>query len=404
MGLKDFRIEFDNQWSTYYPGQTMAGNIVVDLDSTKKIRGISVKIKGEANTCWAAVKEEIDEKGQYQDETVTAHEDYFETKYYLVGSASGGEIEIQSGEHKFPFTCSLPTNLPSSFESDFGHVRYTVKATLDRPWKFDQDVKSPFTIVAPLDLNQEPRAAESVEQEMSKTFGCLCCGSPPLTVNFSLPTRGYVPGQSMPIKINVENLSNVVVNTIRLMLCKIVIFRATTPRTDTKTEEIVVTEISKGPIEARGTADYEQHLDIPPLPPSNLANCRIIDLEYNLKVEACVEGWYHRNLLANTLVFVGTVPLTVYHTPSAPPAGMDGDYAERKPPAVGFVIPSANTALLPLPESNLYPNLPPPSFEESSRGAKNLRERGESEHVYGLANHFAPRYPVYNFTSIQPTE
>jgi len=72
---------------------------------------------------------------------------------------------------------------------------------------------------------------------------------------------------------------------------QIVTFHATTPRTDTKTEEIVVTEISKGPVEAGGNADYEQHLDIPPLPPSNLANCRIIDLEYNLKVEACVEGW-----------------------------------------------------------------------------------------------------------------
>ena len=68
-------------------------------------------------------------------------------------------------------------------------------------------------------------------------------------------------------------------------------FRATTPHMDTKKEEIVVTEISKGPVEAGGTTDYEQHLDIPPLPPSNLANCGIIDLEYNLKVEACVEGW-----------------------------------------------------------------------------------------------------------------
>lgn len=74
----------------------------------------------------------------------------------------GGEIEIQAGEHKFPFTCSLPPNLPSSFESDFGHVRYTVKATLDRPWKFDQDVKSPFTVISPFDLNQESRAAVSI--------------------------------------------------------------------------------------------------------------------------------------------------------------------------------------------------------------------------------------------------
>lgn len=48
-----------------------------------------MKVKGEANTCWATVKEEIDEKEQYRDETVTAHEEYFETKYYLVGSASG---------------------------------------------------------------------------------------------------------------------------------------------------------------------------------------------------------------------------------------------------------------------------------------------------------------------------
>jgi len=54
---------------------------------------------------------------------------------------------------------------------------------------------------------------------------------------------------------------------------------------------------------------------------------------------------------------VGTVPLSIYHAPSAPAAGMDGDYTERKPPVVGFVIPSANTALPPLPESNLYPNL-----------------------------------------------
>jgi len=53
----------------------------------------------------------------------------------------------------------------------------------------------------------------------------------------------------------------------------------------------VVARVSKGPIEAGKIADYEQYLDIPATPPSNLANCGIIDLEYNLKVEACIEGW-----------------------------------------------------------------------------------------------------------------
>ncbi|XP_034185991.1 arrestin domain-containing protein 17 isoform X1 [Osmia lignaria lignaria] len=395
MGLKDFRVVFDNPWSTYYPGQTVAGNIIVVLDSTKKIRGISVKVKGEANTCWTTDKQDMDERGQYRDgtQTVTGHEEYFETKYYLVGSASGGEIEIQSGEHKFPFQCVLPTNIPSSFEADFGHVRYTVKVTLDRPWKFDQEVKSPFTVVSPLDLNQEQRASESVREEMSKTFCCLCCGTPPLTVNYSLPVRGYVPGQSMPAKVNVENLSGVTVESVKLILCKIVTFRATTPTTDTKTEEIVVAEVGKGPVEGGATVEYEQKLDIPPLPPSNLTNCRIIDLEYNLKVVAVVSGWYHRNLSKNTLIFVGTVPLVNYQTPTAPPAE-----AYSMKPEVGWVTPGIPTSSPDgAPASNLYPNLPPPSYEESTNGARSLWERGESEHVFGISNRFAPRYPVYNF-------
>lgn len=50
-------------------------------------------------------------------------------------------------------------------------------------------------------------------------------------------------------------------------------------------------EVGKGPVEGGATADYEQNLDIPPLPPSNLKNCGIIDLEYNLNVVACVSGW-----------------------------------------------------------------------------------------------------------------
>jgi hypothetical protein len=73
-----------------------------------------------------------------------------------------------------------------------------------------------------------------------------------------------------------------------------VTFHVATPRADSKTEEVMVSKVSKGPIEAGQVADYEQYLDIPPTAPSNLANCGIIDLEYNLKVEAYIERWLVR--------------------------------------------------------------------------------------------------------------
>lgn len=60
----------------------------------------------------------------------------------------------------------------------------------------------------------------------------------------------------------------------------------------------MVANVSKGPVESGGTADYEQHLNIPSSPPSNLVNCGIIDLEYKLNVKVCVEGWLVLSLSA----------------------------------------------------------------------------------------------------------
>lgn len=64
-----------------------------------------------------------------------------------------GEVEISSGEHTYPFNASLPTTAPSSFEGENGFIRYKVRATLDRPWKFDEHAEGSFGVVTPLDLN-----------------------------------------------------------------------------------------------------------------------------------------------------------------------------------------------------------------------------------------------------------
>lgn len=83
-----------------------------------------------------------------------------------------------------------------------------------------------------------------------------------------------------------DNASDVEVNRLKLTLRKIVTFYTNQPRRDIKKDKVVISELSVGPVAPRGSNTWDQTLNIPPLPPSNLVNCGLIDLDYELKVNA----------------------------------------------------------------------------------------------------------------------
>ena len=74
----------------------------------------------------------------------------------------GDNPVLAAGQYIYPFQFQLPNNLPSSYEAGIGYVRYRLKATIDKPWKFDHTTKRPFTVVSVVDLNQMPNALVSI--------------------------------------------------------------------------------------------------------------------------------------------------------------------------------------------------------------------------------------------------
>lgn len=74
---------------------------------------------------------------------------------------SGEGTPLAAGKHELPFELPLDRNLPCSFEGQFGFIRYTVKVTLERPWKMTVQEKKHFTVIGKLDLNMEPKALVS---------------------------------------------------------------------------------------------------------------------------------------------------------------------------------------------------------------------------------------------------
>ncbi|XP_053657586.1 arrestin domain-containing protein 3-like [Anopheles marshallii] len=418
MGLKECMIELDNPYNTYYAGQTVNGRVTFTFDSAKKIRGIVIKFAGEAETKWSVTETKTDPNGkQYESTTnLTGQEEYFQIQYYLLGGKNAAETELAPGTHTYPFTCALPPTLPSSFEGEWGFVRYTVKVTLDRPWKFDQDVKMAFTVISPVDLNLNPRVKDPFKLELEKTFCCFCCASGPLNVIVHVPVTGFVSGQSVPVTIECDNASNVRVDNITINLRKLLAFHVHTPRRETKRKKELVTSISMGPIEAGNSQTWQQFITIPPLPPSNLVNCGIIDVDYDIKVIAEASGM-HADLDGNIPIVLGTVPLESFQPP---PPYTDNPQMQ----AVDIIATETDPSMLPTqpvspasPPSNgaggalgwnignnkAYPNIPPPTFAETSYKAPTISGKNDSEftRIVGGAE-YAPRYPTYAFTPTAP--
>lgn len=140
----------------------------------------------------------------------------------------------------------LPLGVPTSLEAQIGHIRYGLQIVLDRPRWPDQKFEETFTVIKPLNLNNDltlrvsethqykPNANCTIKQknplnslmitifffktqhpiveEETKRFNAfcffVCCASDPLFIIATVPVSGYTPGQMMNVDLELSNTSN----------------------------------------------------------------------------------------------------------------------------------------------------------------------------------------------------
>jgi Arrestin (or S-antigen), N-terminal domain/Arrestin (or S-antigen), C-terminal domain len=159
------------------------------------------------------------ERVHYEGENV-----YFNVKTYLFGVRGGDHSQIQAGTHRYNFEYQLPPLLPASFEASKGYIRYNIEACLDIPWKFDKETKLQFTVVRNDDLNEFPglRTPCSIK-EIDRAICCFPM-SHPLAVTVSIPCGGFTPGQTIPVKIHCEKISDIQVTGIKFCLRRVIAY------------------------------------------------------------------------------------------------------------------------------------------------------------------------------------
>uniref|UniRef100_A0A1B0D8F9 Arrestin-like N-terminal domain-containing protein n=1 Tax=Phlebotomus papatasi TaxID=29031 RepID=A0A1B0D8F9_PHLPP len=358
-------VKFDrNPYGVYLAGQTLSGQVELNIFKNKKVNAVTLKILGYAKCRWT--ENESYHNGHHthtRPRVYQGKEDYLASSTDLVGrSQDGSTIELAPGMHSYRFTCDLPQQLPTSFEGSKGYIRYYVVICLERPWKFDQKFKVAFTVLKQFDLNFDSPILRTSYPCFSNCkslfFGLyLWCLA---GIANNLPER-----ESNLIHFHCTRICNLSVDCNCLTryisrlrgMCNYGYWACPTGTTAENPFYICLTRKLK-------------------------ILCRVITVSYEVKIEAKVSG-AHLNPVVKIPITLGTVPLrdNVY---DAMPVNGNDVQIQMEPILNPVLSPDADH------------DLPPPSYEECIFGAVQVKDDEDDEKTVMSCTGYAPRYPVYN--------
>lgn len=421
--LDRFEIVFNNPEEAYFAGQEISGKVIIENKEPKKVNEILLELKGRARTYWT---KHSGKSRKHCSHSEPYFLEQFNTgythKFTIVKDGKEKERVLPAGIHQVPFSYTLPKSLPSSFEGEFGHIRYTCKAICERPWDFDIVSRKAFTVVGIEDINSDPKLNEPItciESNHAVTFCCRSTGS--VTGEIRIPKCGFTPGEKIDVSFKVINLSSKTRNTA-LRFIQQTTYKAKTfaGHEHIKTVVRVISKTDKGEVPGGTTTEWQdESIIIPSLPPK-LGKCKILSVNYAVELEV------EQTLTVPCSIVIGSIPqlaqLLIHSKQSVQSSGngsIPKSSIKDSPPkwdsesCVQVTITDESGQLVEelgnemeallsarkrvrMPSSilsELYPTMPSPYYKESFFGPSDISE--EKEQAQFGETSFAPKYPFY---------
>ncbi|KXJ16020.1 arrestin domain-containing protein 3 [Exaiptasia diaphana] len=404
MGKIDvFTVVFAGNKSVYYPGEVLNGAVILKLNKELKLRELKIEFHGEARVRWSQSSGSGNNRRTH---TYHNSEVYINTCATLFGKAPGAKDSpvLQPGEYNYPFQFHIPpNNLPSSFEGQHGHIRYWLKAVIDRPWRFDVTTKVAFSMIEIVDINLNNLVCP-LQQETSEQLGSLCCVAGRLEIISATDRGGYCPGELINASLYITNNSSQDLPGIELSLHQTTTFIASTGRT--RQTKNTVQQVQHEGVQRGNDGHFPSiAVAIPAVPPT-MSSCKCIKINYDLKIKIRVSGC-HSNCKLKFPVVVGSVP---YYRPPLPPVQPMQYHQPALQPSAPMLpmgeeaSPSGmNTALPAYSPSAPNPQDQPPSYAQCMFGGASIRDDADGQGAMGNMN-FVPVYPFVNNYQIPPPQ
>ncbi|CAD5215662.1 unnamed protein product [Bursaphelenchus okinawaensis] len=191
-----------------YSGEFLEAKVCLDsADLCTTIKEFYVELRGKGRTGWVNV---------HTDKIYETEKDYLNATVPLCPPG----MQLKPGRHQFPFRVRVPPSAPSSYESQFGVIRYTCRVVLMTNSEQSTAVEVfPFVVVSTSYFDEIPSAVMQpidYKDEVDFTVCTLPFGT--VYIRVSLPKTGYQLGEEVRPTIQIKNATRKTVKDCSVQL------------------------------------------------------------------------------------------------------------------------------------------------------------------------------------------
>uniref|UniRef100_A0A8C1FRD3 Arrestin C-terminal-like domain-containing protein n=1 Tax=Cyprinus carpio carpio TaxID=630221 RepID=A0A8C1FRD3_CYPCA len=286
--VKNISVTYNpiNQSNTFTSGDFISGQVILDVAKDTQMQSLSVKIKGKAEVYWT------ERHGQ----TTVVYSDkekyYSVERFFVLEDKTHGNIRemlndpsgqpysmvVAPGRHVYPFTFQLPQqHFPPSFKGSVGKIVYALEAKLGRAMRVSSKDKAEFYYVPKHDL-PGPELMAPQYGSKDKQMKLFTSGSVSMYINTE--KMGYYLGEGLKVLAEVQNNSSRSIKPKYCLYEKHSFFARGKRRLHTHN----ILKEEGEPIEPNSKKTVTKVLSIPPSLAISILNCRILTVEYRLRV------------------------------------------------------------------------------------------------------------------------
>ncbi|OUC46916.1 arrestin domain protein [Trichinella nativa] len=209
--LECFDIILNSETNRIFAGTVLSGHLVIALTVPIRIGQLVVAFTGEMRTKW------VDKVSENIFDSVEPIVN-FKTQMYL--NERGTDDPVEPGNYSLPFQFTLPLHLPSSFQAEFGFIRYVCFATATilpgqtcsmattkqcKEFKVEKEIDM-VDVVRFQDLRHVGRQRPVQAEECFELIGC-CRKQGRIEALIRLDEGVFLVGDTILAKLEIQNCS-----------------------------------------------------------------------------------------------------------------------------------------------------------------------------------------------------